>query len=266
MKGRNKVITFVIAIAVVFLSSSVSAYWTPDWQVKLSTAFNDGVETSTDTYYIGAATGGSNGYSMSEDILKVNPPGWPDATYAGLHKLYVSISSNVAGAELGRDGRAPIGAATTSWDIDLAANDAAAGTQTFSWTLTGVPGSVLLELKDYGSDNTRTNLVAGKNLKNDTSYAVSVTTAAGAYRYLSIEARTGLAPIIARIVDEAGNTVIKWNGVSGVNYAILSAGDMNGVWTVVTGSENIPGIDGTMTSAALDTSGVKQFYKVVALN
>ena len=266
MKERLKAFSLVTAVIIMFLSSTVSAYWTPDWQVKLSTSLDDGAETFKDTYYLGAETDGTNGYSMSEDILKVNPPGWPDATYAGLNKLYVGMSSSVDGAMLGRDGRAPIGAGTTSWEIDLAANDAASGIQTFTWALTSVPQDIILTLKDYGSDNTRTNLVASKDLKSETDYAVAVTTASGDYRYLVIEAEEGLPAIIAQIVVEASDTVLKWNGISGVNYAIVSADDINGAWTVVTGSENIPGVDGTMTSAALDTSSVKQFYKVVALD
>ena len=76
----------------------------------------------------------------------------------------------------------------------------------------------------------------------------------------------GVTQITAVIVQSGGSVYIEWAGSAGSTYAVIYTDDLSGSWSVLPGYENIAGSNGTMSAGPLDSSMIKRFYKVVALD
>ena len=263
MKTKRVLVGLLFAAICVSICLNADALWNPTWEVTFSDSLDLGDTVLKDSYALGAGGNGSDSYGISEDILKVYPPGWPDGTYSGLAQEYVGMESTVGGAKLAKDARATVGTVTT-WDIDKVSNAAISGTETITWDAsdTNIPGALPLTLIDYGTDSSRTTEVASVDMKAQSTYVVAVSGGSGVYRYMSVIAGTVSveAPVVS--ISISGNDVVlKWDSDSGVTYDVYYTDDLASSW--VLGQAGIAGtgseIQWTDTGAAAQG---KRFYKV----
>lgn len=249
----------------VWIPVSSFGMWNPSWEVAFTDILDDGGDSYTDFYSVGG--GGSAGYVLAEDVLKVHPPGWPDGSYSGYSVPYLSMSSTAGGRELLKDAR---DVSSATWDIDKKfVGGSSNGTEVISWTLASVPGGLNLQLIDYGQDSSRIAVVQIVDMQVQSSYIIGLSGASGTYRYLSVLAGAGLFEVVID-KDASGDPRITWESSGSKSYAIYYTDDLLAGWTVVPGKGNIPGTGSTMqwvddgsdiTSPPVSDVG-KRFYKV----
>jgi hypothetical protein len=259
MNKRKLVYAFVV-LAGLSLCMNASALWSPAWQVAITDSLDTGGTVYTDVYSLGAGGNGVDAYSLVDDVLKVHLIGWPDSSYTGLVPTAVSISSTVGGAELAKDARAD--AAEITWDIDLTASGSLTGTETISWALTSVPAAKGLSLIDYGSDASRTSVVATTDMKSAGSYAFASTKSVGTTRYMQVFLGVPFVPVPELSISTSGSdAVLSWTGSASASYTVYYASDMDGTWTE---AAVVAGVDGAMQWTDVGAVGAagKRFYKL----
>jgi hypothetical protein len=256
-------ILIVMPVALVLcLCFNATAIWAPAWQVNIADELDTGAVVYKDTYALGAGGNGVNAATLLDDLLKVKLIGWPDAGYAGPVTKSITVSSMVGGTELGKDARAAA-AAEISWDIDLTGTAGMSGTETLSWTLDSVPAEGLT-LKDFGSDASRSSLVASTDMKSASSYAFSSDKSSTRYIQVVLGATSGPEPVDLSIASVGGDIVLSWVGVSSANYVIYSTEDITAGWNV---ADTVSGIDGAMQWTDVTAGAVgKRFYKIETTN
>jgi hypothetical protein len=214
-----KKISFLVIVLFAGISllgpGPVFAYWNPTWQIN----FTDTLGAYKDAFTAGV--GGSDGYSIGEDILEVSPPPFPSSPPPGMPvHPYIQMNTTVDGKKLMKDSRANLVQGTAKvWNIDkykYDPNNVVSGSETIEWVLgAGVPSDVQLTLIDYGNDATRTNPLATADMRTGSSYTITgVTGGTGTYRYLAFKA----------LLSEAAGTisgVVTLQGISAPNLSEL---------------------------------------------
>jgi hypothetical protein len=258
--NKGKLVYAFVVLAGLGLCLNASALWSPAWQVAMTDALDTGGTVYTDVYSLGVGGNGVDAYSLVDDVLKVHLIGWPDSSYTGPVPVAVSISSTVDGAELAKDARAD--AAEISWDIDLTASGSLTGTETISWALTSVPGDKGLSLIDYGSDASRTSVVATTDMKSAGLYAFASTKSVASTRYMQVVlgATVVEAPVLS-VSASGADAVLSWTGSASASYTVYYSSDMGGAWTA---AQVIGGVDGAMQWTDVGAVGAagKRFYKL----
>jgi hypothetical protein len=262
MKVRQLLIALVVG-AGLLLCGYGHALWGPEWQVTLEDSLDTGGIILKDSFALGAGGNGSDGYGLSEDVLKVYSPGWPDSGYSGPVRAYVGMESTVGGAKLAKDARATV-VSGTAWNIDKVGNTAISGTETIAWDAsdTNIPGALPLTLIDYGNDASRTSAVATVNMKTQSSYVVAVSGGPGTYRYMQVVAGSDpFAPPVISANVSGSDVIVSWVSNVGETYAVYYTGDITSGWTL-----GQAGIAGTGSEIQWIDSGAaaqsKRFYKV----
>ena len=273
MKATLLLFVWIITVSSVWVPNA-NALWSPDWEVIFSDSFDAGGKIHKDAYHIGAGGNGTDGYGITEDILKTYIPGWPDQAWWYVQNAFsVTMESTVDGAVLGKDARAIV-TSIKNWNIDKKSNSSSiSGTETISWQLVNVPSSIDLTLIDYGNDAGRITAVAATDMKTQSNYVMSgITTSSFVYRYMQVRATYNVAPpdIFEVATDQNGYVTIKWhNSISGKLYAIYYSDDLQQGWQPVPGQQARPGTggddqwtdDGSEISPSITTVG-KRFYRV----
>jgi|GEM_PF-2942313 len=182
MRSRNTLLAMaaIVPLALAQFARAGDPY-DPDWEL----AFTSSIGAYTDSF--GAAVGPSpatDGYDAGTDVLQPDPPSG----------TYVEMKTSVGGYWLTTDIRSPLELLVPkTWSISLYTNSASglSGTNEILWIIPeplNEPGNEPLLLIDYGTDETRTNIVSSVNMREQGSYSFSVTNASGVYRYLDFEA------------------------------------------------------------------------------
>ena len=145
------------------------------WEVE----FTNSLSGYNDRFFGSMDSEATDGYEITHDLLQ--PPAPPSGG--------VKMISIVDGWVLTKDCR---GNFPNTWNIILAAEDnlfvGFTGTNKIIWDYFNVPEPIYLLLNDYGTDSTRTNLIASINLRNNDEYVFYINNALYIYRYLELEA------------------------------------------------------------------------------
>ncbi len=161
----------------IIMSFSITAY-TPSWSID----FTNHLDNYTDTFSAGAGPLATDGYDPSADVQQ--PPATPSGAFIQMRTL---VDQNI----LTVDNRADLQIETPkTWEITLIAMNPdytpLSGQNILTWPDLSAMSDLNIQLIDYGTDSTRTNIIATIDPKQQTSYEFDVTSALGPYRYIDL--------------------------------------------------------------------------------
>jgi hypothetical protein len=257
-----------ILVSIITMVPMSHAGWSVDWEVS----FTDTLDNLSDGFSIGVGAGLSDAYDITEDVLKVYPPGWPDSSYSGSVHPYIGMGTDLSGAELMKDARAAIVASTTTWFVEKKTNTnwIPLGQETISWAVSGtLPAQMNIKLEDWGTSNSskigQAEIVTNGAPSGTTSYQFTPSiSGAGTYHYFRVVASEGtsLTSPVLEINYDAGTAQISvsWNSSSSERYNLYYSTDLQ-TWNEVPGQQQITGTDSLYTYSESSTGTGKKYYK-----